>query len=264
MLLVMGLMGVGAYQLYGVFSNEGYMPQQPITYSHVLHAGVMKMECLYCHHSAETSAHAGVPAVDVCMGCHSIVQTQSPEIQKLTEYYESGEPVPWVRIHRLPDHSYFSHQWHVKAGVSCQTCHGPIENMPVVKQWQKLEMGACMECHRQDNYIDSINHPPTWYGPQLTSEQIADARQDMMGQRPDDGPIIAETLDGGELYPDGDAEFTSIDYVFEKYYADAMTPVEGQAMKNLLEEYQDNLYMHGWNSQIRGQNASVECNICHN
>ncbi|MDX1973167.1 MAG: cytochrome c3 family protein, partial [Candidatus Sumerlaeia bacterium] len=130
---LMVLVGVGLImggaEAYKLTNNKGYEPLQPIPYSHKLHAGLedgqLGMQCLYCHGSAEKSAHAGVPSVDTCMGCHTLVKTDSPYIKQLTEYYQSGESVPWVRIHSLPDHAYFNHAAHVAAGVACQTCHGP-------------------------------------------------------------------------------------------------------------------------------------------
>lgn len=147
---VLGLLG-GAGALAYVFpseSNQGYYPEQPIPFSHKLHAGQYKMECLYCHSSAEKSSHASVPAVSVCMNCHSVVKTDSPHIQKIREAYEKNQPIEWVRIHELPDHAKFPHKRHVAAGLQCQTCHGPIEQMERVYQYAPLNMGWCMQCHR--------------------------------------------------------------------------------------------------------------------
>ncbi|MCB0278119.1 MAG: cytochrome C [Calditrichaeota bacterium] len=133
--------------------NVGYAPEQPIAFSHKLHAGKLGMECLYCHTNAEKGPHATVPPLSTCMGCHSVVATNQPEIKKLTEYWENGIAVPWVRIHRLPDHVYFTHQMHVNAGIACQTCHGEVQEMAIIKQVRLLEMGDCVTCHRQDTYI---------------------------------------------------------------------------------------------------------------
>lgn len=250
--LTFALMAVGAYQLYGTFSNEGYAPQQPIAFSHVLHAGVMKMECLYCHSSAEKGAHAGVPSVDLCMGCHALVQTGKPEIQKLTKYYESGKPVPWVRIHRLPDHAVFNHKWHLAAGVACQTCHGPIQEMPVVRQWQKLEMGKCMECHRQNTYLPNeegkgIYHPPTYHEAPVTEEE--------------------RHLAAGEyaaLQKEGSPAFTSAKHEFERYASGlGWSEEDERVIVSRLAEYRKDIYQHGRGAQLRGQNASVECSTCH-
>jgi cytochrome c553 len=132
--------------------NIGYAPEQPIAFSHKLHAGKLEMDCLYCHSNAEKGPHATVPPMSTCMGCHSVVATSSPEIKKLTEYYEQGKPAPWIRIHRVPDHVYFTHQIHLNAGIECQTCHGDIQEMKIVEQVNRLEMGDCVTCHRNEDY----------------------------------------------------------------------------------------------------------------
>jgi hypothetical protein len=243
---ILAIMGVGAFQLYGVFSNEGYKPQQPIPFSHALHSGVMKMECLYCHSTAETGPHAGVPSMDLCMGCHSIVRTDSPHIQKLTEYYESGQPIPWVRIHQLPDHAFFNHRWHVAAGIACQTCHGPVEHMNVVQQWSKLEMGACMECHRQDTYVDQINHPPTYH----------------------ELPFYHRELEAAAAKPElmvgsNEGQWASINAHLQKYHGDSLKAEEAAALRARLADYKKDIYLHGRGVQLRGRNASVECSTCH-
>lgn len=139
------------YTLYWVLptvSNEGYEPEQPIPYSHKLHAGKHKMNCLYCHSNAEKSQHATIPSLNICMNCHRVVKTDSPYIQRMKELYEKGEPIEWVRVHELPDHAHFTHQPHVTAGIACQTCHGPIQEMERVYQFAPLNMGWCMDCHR--------------------------------------------------------------------------------------------------------------------
>lgn len=144
---------VGGVRALEFTHNRGYEPTQPIPFSHRLHAGELGMDCLYCHSNAEKSKHASVPPVDTCMGCHTVVATDKPDIQRLTEYWERGESVPWVRIHSLPDHAYFNHAAHVNAGVACQTCHGPIQEMEIVYQYVDLSMGWCIECHRNDDYL---------------------------------------------------------------------------------------------------------------
>jgi hypothetical protein len=127
---------------------KGYAPEQPIPYSHRLHAGIMKIQCQYCHTNVLRSRHAGVPAVETCMNCHRVTKTESPAIKKLTAIYESGQPILWKRVHRLPDHVYFDHRPHVAAGIACQTCHGEIENEEVVSQKMSMRMGNCLGCHR--------------------------------------------------------------------------------------------------------------------
>lgn len=127
---------------------RGYAPEQPIPYSHRLHAGTMKIPCQYCHTNVARSRHAGVPAVETCMNCHRVTKTDSPHIQTLTAIYDSGRPIEWKRIHVLPDHVYFDHRPHVNGGIACQTCHGEIQTMDVVYQHMSLRMANCLGCHR--------------------------------------------------------------------------------------------------------------------
>ena len=129
-------------------TNQGYAPDQPIAYSHAVHAGAMRIPCGYCHYGAERGRYAGIPPASVCMNCHSKVATDLPEVAKIREAIEKDEPIRWNRVHFIPDHAYFSHAPHVNAGLACQDCHGPIENMGRVEQWAPLTMGWCVDCHR--------------------------------------------------------------------------------------------------------------------
>ena len=129
-------------------------PQQPIEFSHKIHAGTLEMDCKYCHNGAANSQWANIPAVSSCMGCHKFAMTDRPEIQKLAGYWERGEQVPWVKVHYTPDHVKFNHKRHVRAGLECQTCHGPVQEMDRVYQYSSLKMGWCVSCHRQN-----LDHP---------------------------------------------------------------------------------------------------------
>ena len=129
--------------------NDGYKPDQPIPFSHKLHAGKYKIDCRYCHSGVETVRHAPLPSLNVCMNCHLSVKTESPWIQKLTEAYTDSRPIAWQKVHLLPDFVKFSHFHHIKAGKQCQTCHGPVEEMDKVSQYKNLSMGWCVNCHRQ-------------------------------------------------------------------------------------------------------------------
>lgn len=131
-----------------VGSQQGYAPAQPIAFSHALHSGQYQMDCQYCHFAASRSRHAGVPPAEVCLNCHSQVKKDSPEIQKIAAAVAAGRPIEWVKVHRLPDHAFFSHQDHVAANVTCQSCHGPVETMVRVEQVAPMTMGWCLECHR--------------------------------------------------------------------------------------------------------------------
>jgi mono/diheme cytochrome c family protein len=159
----------------GLGRMNGYQPEQPIYYSHKVHAGTNQISCLYCHGGAQDSKHANVPSVNVCMNCHMAIKEYkgdpiikengmqvngTAEIQKLYQYagwnpdtkkYDRpGKPIEWVKIHNLPDHVYFNHSQHVKVGKqNCQTCHGNIQEMPEVYQFSDLSMGWCVNCHRE-------------------------------------------------------------------------------------------------------------------
>jgi mono/diheme cytochrome c family protein len=184
---VVFLLLASAYFAYGwmmqVGIDQGYAPVQPIHYSHKIHAGDNKIECKYCHSSARTSKHSGIPSLNVCMNCHKSIYeyTGNPEgpsaedlangytnefytgeIKKLYKavgwdeenqsYTGETQPVEWVRIHNLPDFAYFNHSQHVSvAGIECQTCHGPVEEMEVMYQHAPLTMGWCINCHRETN-----------------------------------------------------------------------------------------------------------------
>jgi len=128
--------------------ERGYAPEQPIPYSHKLHAGSLRIPCQYCHVGVDKSRHAGVPAVETCMNCHRVTKVDSPAIKQLTATYESGKPMTWRRVHSLPDHVYFDHRPHVISGIACQTCHGEIQDMDVVTQHMSMRMGNCLGCHR--------------------------------------------------------------------------------------------------------------------
>ena len=156
-LLILALLGVGAWAFFDTFSNVGYAPKQPIAFSHKLHAGTRKIPCLYCHANAERSRHATVPAMNVCMNCHNVARTERPAIQQITALYNANKPVEWVRVHRVPDYVYFSHRWHVAKGIACQTCHGQVQNMDVIQQVATLKMGFCISCHRQNNASQECN-----------------------------------------------------------------------------------------------------------
>ena len=157
--------------------DQGYMPVQPIHYSHKIHSGVNKIDCKYCHSSARVSKHSGIPSLNVCMNCHRNIAEYNgeediengytkdfytKEIKKLyaavgwdeenQKYTGETQPVKWVRIHNLPNHVYFNHAQHVEVGeIQCQTCHGPVEEMEIMYQYSPLTMGWCIDCHRESN-----------------------------------------------------------------------------------------------------------------
>lgn len=132
--------------------NKGYAPEQPIPFSHELHAGNYKVQCVYCHLNVERANQASVPPLNVCMNCHLVVGADKPAIQKLSEAYNSGTPIAWTKVHMLPDHVKFNHKRHVEkmgAPESCHKCHGPVESMETLFQFSSLSMGWCVNCHRE-------------------------------------------------------------------------------------------------------------------
>lgn len=129
--------------------QRGYKPVQPIKYSHVTHVAKAGIECSYCHSGVNKSPYATIPSVESCMGCHKLVLPDSPEIKKLKDASDKGIPVEWVPVNNLPEHAYFTHERHVKAGVSCATCHGQVQMMEVVERVSSLKMGWCVSCHRE-------------------------------------------------------------------------------------------------------------------
>ena len=173
LLLASGYFVYGYLMQIGV--DQGYEPVQPIHYSHRIHAGDNGIDCKYCHSSARVSKHSGIPSLNVCMNCHKSISNVAAEtlaegkeygvdydaeIQKLyeavgwdgTAYTGESKPVKWIRIHNLPDFAYFNHSQHVSvAGIECQTCHGPVEEMEIMSQHSPLTMGWCINCHRETN-----------------------------------------------------------------------------------------------------------------
>ncbi|WP_245897406.1 cytochrome c3 family protein [Hymenobacter nivis] len=140
----------GVQSVMAVGLTQGYQPTQPIAFSHKLHAGTNQINCVYCHTSVYKGKSANIPSANICMNCHSQIKTESPEIKKIYRAIERKQPVQWVRIHNLPDLAYFNHSQHTQvAGLQCQTCHGPIQNMEVVYQYSALTMGWCINCHRE-------------------------------------------------------------------------------------------------------------------
>ncbi|MEJ2049993.1 MAG: cytochrome c3 family protein [Calditrichota bacterium] len=130
------------------YTDVGYQPEQPVPYSHKLHAGDLGLDCRYCHTDVERSAVANVPSVQTCMNCHRIIKTDSPKLEPVRQAWETGKPIQWVRVHMLPDYAYFNHSAHVTAGVGCESCHGNVAQEEVIKQQKPLSMGWCLGCHR--------------------------------------------------------------------------------------------------------------------
>lgn len=142
------VVGVVYYAGSPTTTDVGYSPQQPVPFSHALHAGQLGMDCRYCHTTVDKAAFAALPPTSVCMNCHERIAPQSDKLLPVRESYASGKPVPWVQVHDLPDYVYFDHSAHVRRGVGCVSCHGRIDTMDQVRQVKTLSMGWCLECHR--------------------------------------------------------------------------------------------------------------------
>jgi Cytochrome c7 and related cytochrome c len=150
LIAAVGLAGL----VFGYWANAAFFPgtspEQPIAFSHRIHAGDNEIPCMYCHVQARRSISAGVPSVNKCVGCHESVATDRPQIRKVMAYWENKEPIPWIKVHDLPDFVYFPHKRHVQADVACQTCHGPVETMDVVSREAPVLMGECLACHKEN------------------------------------------------------------------------------------------------------------------
>ena len=137
-----------AYGFSPQATDVGYMPTQPVPYSHQLHAGELGIDCRYCHNTVEFAPQAAVPPSQTCMNCHTTIHPESELLQPLFDSVATGMPVQWVRVHDLPQYAYFDHSAHVNRGVSCVECHGRVDTMEVVYQVTPLSMGWCLNCHR--------------------------------------------------------------------------------------------------------------------
>jgi len=168
--VIFSLLGGIAYLFASDTKYQGYAPDQPIPFSHKIHAGELKIGCQYCHSGVEVSQHAGIPDQGTCMKCHSVVASDSQHIQYLRQTFKQGIPIRWLKVHDLPDHVKFSHRPHIARGFTCNQCHGDgdgkegaqinsstgikrglkVEEMEKIEVTSKFTMGWCLDCHRQN------------------------------------------------------------------------------------------------------------------
>jgi hypothetical protein len=144
------------------YTRVGYTPEQPVAFSHQAHVGRLGLDCTYCHQGVFEGPHANVPAAQTCMNCHNPKKANakgnSPMLAQIRAGYETGTPVEWKRIHKLPEYAYFNHAVHVNKGVSCVSCHGQVNEMLVVSHDQPLSMGWCLKCHdAPERYLRPVN-----------------------------------------------------------------------------------------------------------
>src|SRR5688572_17548788 len=173
-MLAAAVLGGLAFFVYTQVARSSYLTgrylerQQPVQFSHKHHVGDDGIDCRYCHTSVETSASAGMPSTKTCMNCHSQIWANSPYLEPVRASFRDDKPIEWVRVHDLPDFAYFDHSIHVNKGVGCSTCHGQVDNMPLMYQVASLQMEWCLQCHRnpegvlrpKDKIFDMQWQPP--------------------------------------------------------------------------------------------------------
>jgi len=162
-------------------TRQNEVIEQPIQFSHLHHVKDDGIDCRYCHTSVETSAFAGIPPTKTCMNCHSQLFSTAPILEPVRASFRNETPLRWIRVHDLPDFVYFNHSIHVKKGVGCETCHGRVDEMPLMRQQNSLQMDWCLNCHRNpENYVRPRSEittmgyrpevPQSVIGPQLVKE----------------------------------------------------------------------------------------------
>lgn len=174
---------VGAFWYYGSprYTDVGYRPKQPVAYSHKLHAGDLGIDCRYCHNSVEMSPVANVPPTQTCMNCHKLILPESDKLLPVRESWATGRPIEWVRVHKLPDYAYFNHSAHLRQGIGCFSCHGNVAEMEEVTQHQPLNMGWCLDCHRNpDQHLRPLNEITNmkWMPPKNQTEFALRVKQE--------------------------------------------------------------------------------------
>ncbi|HWA28335.1 MAG TPA: cytochrome c3 family protein [Lacunisphaera sp.] len=174
-LIFLGVLGGVAaagitYYATPAYLRVGYAPIQPVPFEHSLHAGQLGIDCRYCHVGVEKSATSSIPAAQTCMNCHRTIKAQSPLLEVVRQSEQTGDPVPWIKIHNNPDYVYFNHSVHVNRGVSCVECHGKVNQMKVVQQDKPHSMSWCLDCHR--NPAPRIRDPQDVFN--LDSQTLAE------------------------------------------------------------------------------------------
>jgi hypothetical protein len=179
LLLALPAVAIGGLMLYvrsPLGNFQGHPVEQPVQFDHRHHVGDEAIDCRYCHYTVEESPSAGMPSTTVCLSCHAQVWNKSPYLQEVREKFFTDQPIPWVRVHNLPEHVYFNHSIHVNKGVGCVTCHGRVDEMGAIYQVAPLTMSWCLECHRNPGpnlrpaeFITST----TWVPPEDAAKRAA-------------------------------------------------------------------------------------------
>ena len=176
---LIGIVGIVWYYFSPWYTDVGYRPEQPVPFSHKLHADDLGLDCRYCHSDVEISPVANVPPTQTCMNCHKFIKTDSDKLAKIRESWEENKPMRWVRVHDLPDYVYFDHSIHLRAGVGCASCHGNINQLQVVRQNKPLSMSWCLDCHRNpDMHLRPVTEITNmyWTPPDSQMQFAADVR----------------------------------------------------------------------------------------
>ena len=156
--VLVGAVGFVWYYFSPEYTDVGYRPEQPVAYSHKVHAGDLGIDCRYCHTGVENQAHANVPPTRSCMNCHTMVKAESEKLALVRESFATNRPLEWVRVHNLPGYAYFDHSAHINSGVGCVSCHGRVDQMEKVTLVEPLSMGWCLSCHRNpDPYLRPLD-----------------------------------------------------------------------------------------------------------
>lgn len=154
-LVLAGLAGLGYLLVESPYvTHVGLAQEQPVPFSHQQHVGELGLDCRYCHSSVETTDFAGIPSTQACMGCHSQVAAEASSLEPVRASLANNQPLEWIRVHDLPDFVYFNHGIHISQGIGCESCHGRVDQMPVIAKMETLRMDWCLECHRApDRFI---------------------------------------------------------------------------------------------------------------
>jgi hypothetical protein len=185
LIVVGGLLVVGGGLTAGVwyyftpkYTRVGYQPLQPVHFSHEIHAGQLGLDCRYCHSTVDQAWYANVPSSSTCLNCHNLILKDDARLALVRDSFKGNQPIPWVQVHKTPDYVYFNHAVHVNRGVSCVSCHGPVNHMDEVRHDKPLSMTFCLDCHRHPE--NNLRRPEEVYNLDL---QIDPETQKTSGQR---------------------------------------------------------------------------------
>jgi len=258
-------------------TKQGQRPDQPVPFSHKHHVEGLGLQCQYCHTSVEKSSYAGIPPTKTCMNCHSQIWTDAQLLEPVRQSWATGASINWIRVHDLPDYVYFNHEIHVNKGIGCASCHGRVDEMPLMYEENTLQMEWCLNCHRNP----AVNLRPTseiynmaWAGPSTdkpvwctstgkggpTAQQVSCVTKDPTSANPEVAQLtkpegIGGTQSGTRLNPHArEGEGDTISDVPQIMMPASYTPFYTQADlgKYLMGQY-----------HIRSANELSSCEVCH-